>query len=88
MGSTFTAWVVMVAAMVACAAFGLALGLPRAAPACGAPPHTARRRRVAGGRQRLEGPAQKVRQALAPQLAPKLLGNLENNERRAQRFLS
>ena len=59
MGSTFTVVVIIGAAILACAAFGLALRLQTAAPRLRpAAPGRHSAERAAGGRQRLEGPVQ------------------------------
>ena len=73
MGSTFTVVVIIVAALLACAAFGLALSLQTRLPPPPPPPPPP----PAAGRQRLDGPAQTGRQAFAPPRAPKLREPLE-----------
>ena len=79
MGSTFTVVVIIVAALLACAAFGLALSLQTLLP----PPPARRSQPPRGGargrRQTAgcDGPAQTGRQAFAPPRAPKLREPLE-----------
>ena len=90
MGSTFTVVVIIVAALLACAAFGLALSLQTLLPRPAAAPSRHAAARAAGGRQRLDGPAQTGRQAFAPPRAPKLREPLEASKAKSgkpRRFL-